>query len=109
MNGRVPGRRTPEPPTAYYDAVAATYAEYADSFATEELLGDFLSGISPFDIVLDVGCGTGRDLRSLSAVAQFAVGIDVSAGLLGEAQQHCTAPVSRSDARSLPFRAGTFS
>ena len=50
----------------------------------------WLSGkqIQKLDSVLDFGCGTGRLLIPLSAVAEQAVGIDVSGSVLKEAQRN---------------------
>lgn len=56
--------------------------------------------------VLDVGCGTGHLTRSLAGV-NFAVGIDLSAGMLRFAAAKGLAPV-RGSGLGLPFKDGTF-
>lgn len=50
---------------------------------------------------LDVGCGSGRYLRELTARGAIASGIDLSAAMLAEAQI-VGRPVARADLRSLP-------
>jgi demethylmenaquinone methyltransferase/2-methoxy-6-polyprenyl-1,4-benzoquinol methylase len=51
-------------------------------------------GLRPGDKVLDVGCGTGRSLEHLQKAvgpAGRVYGIDISAGMLGKAQEFCDA------------------
>jgi SAM-dependent methyltransferase len=54
--------------------------------------------------VLDIGCGTGRDLSDLGAGA---LGIDASREMVGLAAGR-GATVGQADARALPFRSGSF-
>lgn len=56
--------------------------------------------------VLDVGCGTGHLAQPLAG-ANFAVGIDLSAGMLRFAAAKGLAPV-RGSGLDLPFKDGTF-
>jgi SAM-dependent methyltransferase len=67
------------------------------------------------DSVLDVGCGTGDDLRSLSEIVGpegRVVGIDVSEELVAEARRrtrdHPAIDVVTADAEAMPFGAGEF-
>ena len=56
--------------------------------------------------ILDAGCGTGRNLRTLAALGASVIGIDFSAGMLRSARG---LPVAQADLqRAFPFRAGTF-
>ncbi|WP_205314627.1 class I SAM-dependent DNA methyltransferase [Nocardioides houyundeii] len=77
-----------------YDALAAAYDEafptgyvssverQAIALFAEDLVATGLQGT-----VVDVGCGTGRVTRDLSARGLEVLGVDPSAGMLGRAQQ----------------------
>ncbi len=52
--------------------------------------------------VLEVGCGTGRILERLAGVADQAVGVDLSPGMLEKARQRGL-EVHQADATELPF------
>lgn len=61
--------------------------------------------------VLDLGCGTGIFTRRLADAAGYAVGIDVSVGLLRKAREKMAGAkgaVLVADATRLPFRPGVF-
>ncbi len=58
--------------------------------------------------VLDIGCGTGRNLP-LYAQDTFVVGLDPSADALAKAKRRAPhVPLVRASAEALPFRAGAF-
>ncbi len=63
--------------------------------------------------VLEVGCGAASCARWLTARGAMAVGIDVSAGMLGQAvagaeRSGVQVPLVQADATHLPFRAASF-
>jgi len=62
------------------------------------------------ELVLDAGCGTGRNLRPLLRTGTIAVGIDFSGAMLAIARrQAARAPVALADLqRGLPFGGGVF-
>lgn len=62
-----------------------------------------LIGLRAGEVVLDVGCGTGRHVQSLRERRIDAVGVDVSRELLAGAPPGC---VVAADARRLPLRDG---
>jgi ubiquinone/menaquinone biosynthesis C-methylase UbiE len=66
----------------------------------------------PGDRVLDVGCGTGAAVRSAAPIVDFAVGVDLSRGMIDRARElaHGTPNVqfSVADAGALPFDDATF-
>lgn len=71
-----------------------------------------LLDLNPGDHFLDVGCATGGAVRTASAIAGTAIGIDRSTGMIRHARrltpQHDQAVFVIADAESLPFRAWTF-
>ena len=95
--------------------VAAAYDEIAAAFAARnaamphvflELGARFLALVRPGAAVLDVGCGTGRDLAWLAEQGAVVVGGDRSAGMLAQARQHAAGSLLQLDMRSLPFADG---
>jgi ubiquinone/menaquinone biosynthesis C-methylase UbiE len=58
--------------------------------------------------VLEIGCGTAHFARWLGEQALAAVGLDLSAAMLTEAQVLDGVPLVRGDARRLPFADGAF-
>jgi SAM-dependent methyltransferase len=66
-------------------------------------------GIGPDDVVLDVGCGPGIELRAMAERARLAVGLDLSATMAaGAAANAPGTAVLRADAQHLPFPSRTF-
>lgn len=78
---------------------------HADTFAAvvSPQLQWLLSRTSSGDVVLDVGCGTGRDVRLLCSLERIAVGVDLVAEMLTGVNGTAVC-----DARVLPFAADTF-
>ena len=60
--------------------------------------------------ILDVGCGTGANLRALRALfpASAVVGVDVADAALRHAQRRGGAPLACASANELPFRDARF-
>lgn len=90
-----------------YNATARIYDErYA---AEQETKIGFLTGrLRPErgELVLDVGCGTGKLFESLKG-GPFCVGIDPSLGMLREAKlKGTTGEVILADAEHIPIRSG---
>lgn len=97
--------------SAYAGRVGA-YAE-ANGNRAGGLVERFLSGLCPADdVILDAGCGPGRDLVRFAERGHCAVGVDLSAEMLSFAAEACEGwPVrlQEADLRRLPFEAGSFS
>lgn len=95
---------------AAYDEVAAAFADrngtMPDAFV--EMTPRFLALVRPAALVLDVGCGAGRDLAWLAAQGARVVGGDLSVGMLAQARQHGAGRLVRLDMRRLPFPDGAF-
>lgn len=69
------------------------------------------AGFEPGMRILDLATGTGLVLRSACKVGgrgSLAVGVDASAGMLGECRARCDAPLVQGRAEKLPFVNGAF-
>jgi ubiquinone/menaquinone biosynthesis C-methylase UbiE/GNAT superfamily N-acetyltransferase len=93
---------------AYLDTVAGALAEHKRASIDA-------MGLRPGDAGLDVGCGTGDDVRLIAkrvGASGRAVGVDVSADLLAAARERTPAGVAAefvaADAHALPFADGEF-
>jgi ubiquinone/menaquinone biosynthesis C-methylase UbiE len=91
----------------YLDEQAATAFWRARKAVSLELLE-----LRPGTLALDVGCGTGEEVRAMAARAGRAVGVDASRPLIEEARRRTTtdqaATFKVGDALALPFDDGTF-
>jgi len=92
----------------YYEA----WYETPEGRRADELekasLGQMLENFPQARSALEVGCGTGHFTRWLRERGLFAVGLDLSAPMLTEAQSLDGLPLVRGDAYRLPFADGTF-
>lgn len=104
--------QAPEPPAAgsYYteigDFQGAAYERNAFALGTVQEVGFLWDALdlSPGQVVVDVGCGTGRHARALAERGARTVGVDISQGLLTAAAAHGgTAAFVRADARRIPL------
>ena len=95
---------------ATIDSYDRSAVDYAARFAATELdipMARFVDLLpSKTGRVLDAGCGAGRDLESLRSRGLKPIGVDLSTGLLREAQRRTTAPLIQGDLRRLPFADG---
>jgi ubiquinone/menaquinone biosynthesis C-methylase UbiE len=99
-----------------YDRIAVTYNQRFDenarsgtSEALLEIARQLEDGLRRAPRVLEVGCGTGKWLADLSPVAGAAYGLDLSAGMLRQAQERGAAlRLVRGRAGRLPFAAASF-
>jgi ubiquinone/menaquinone biosynthesis C-methylase UbiE len=68
--------------------------------------------LGPDDRFLDVGCGSGAAVRRAATVAQRAVGVDLSPGMIGRARELArevpNVEFVEGDAEALPFADGEF-
>lgn len=98
-----------------YDNAPDDYAERFRQSDISPLRDQFIAGLgSDCGLVIDAGCGTGRDLAEFAAAGLDVVGIDLSAGLLEEASKHLAkegrnAGLMHCDFRDLPFDDGAIS
>jgi SAM-dependent methyltransferase len=93
----------------YDDHAAAYAARWTDpATAAGGLLNWFAATVPAGGLVVDVGCGPGRDLRLLQGRGFRAVGMDLSARMLAQArQQGATGPLVQADMTRLPLRPGS--
>lgn len=64
---------------------------------------------APTDLVLDAGAGTGVSTGEFAAAGAYAVGVDLSLGMLAAGRRHRPhLPLLAGDALALPFRDATF-
>ena len=102
----------PEPPpsgscyTDVGDFQGAAYERNAFALGTRqevEFLWDAL-GLRADQVLLDVGCGTGRHTRAFAERGLRSIGVDISPGLLRAAAAHGTAAAFvLADARAMPL------
>ena len=93
---------------AHYEAWYETPEGRRADELEKAVLGWLLQGFSRPDSVLEAGCGTAHFTRWLSEQGLAAVGLDLSAGMLAQAQAPGGIPLVRGDARRLPFADGAF-
>lgn len=89
---------------AWYETVEGRRADELE----KAVLGRLLQGFPRSGSVLEIGCGTGHFTRWLSDEGLAAVGLDLSAAMLAQAQALDGVPLMRGDARRLPFADGAF-
>jgi len=97
-------------PQEYYDDFSKVYDNPRDSgyhLFLDELETDILKHYVTGKTVLEAGCGTGLILKRVAAVAQKAVGVDLSPGMLEKARARGL-ECSQADLSSLPFPDSTF-
>ena len=109
-----------EPPAddlqAVYDRIATHFAqtrEYAWP-EVEAFVSDELDRCGELDRALDMGCGNGRHAQLLAENGADVVGVDVSRGLLAEADSRATGrefavDLVQGDAGRLPLKSDQFS
>jgi len=76
-------------PEKFWDLISAKYAAspISDRTAYETKIEKIKSCLSPDDVVLDIGCGTGTQCGDLAGHVKQVTGIDISSKLLAIAEQ----------------------
>ena len=85
-------------------AVAAHHAAYRPSLH-DRILAPVLDDRGPFDVGLDVGCGTGRSAVALAAHCTRVQGVDPSPAMLAQATAHDRITYREGNAEALPLPA----
>jgi SAM-dependent methyltransferase len=86
----------------YPPVVAAHYAAYRPPLH-DRLLARVLGDRGPFDVGLDVGCGTGRSAVALAAHCARVYGVDPSPAMLEQATAHDRVTYREGAAEALPL------
>lgn len=66
------------PTIAFYDKNAQTFCSSTQSVEMSDILRPFLAYVKPQGVVLDLGCGTGRDSLTLQNLGYSVVSVDAS-------------------------------
>lgn len=69
---------------------------------------EFIGGLKRGSLVLDVGCGNGRNAAAAEAAGHRVVGFDSSLAMLATAARRCACQLVLADAASAPFKSRTF-
>jgi len=79
-------------PERFWDLISSKYAAspISDITAYETKIEKIKSYLSPENVVLDIGCGTGTQCGDLAANVKQVTGIDISSKLLAIAEQRKT-------------------
>jgi ubiquinone/menaquinone biosynthesis C-methylase UbiE len=93
-----------------YDQIAATYDQRYGALEYEGIASTLLALArdGAVDRILEVGCGTGRWLAELQTVAPHVYGLDVSLGMLKEADPELMGCLVCGQASDLPFSEALF-
>lgn len=92
----------------YYRANAARYAAEVASYEMDRSLDDFTGHLSEGDVVLDVGCGSGRDLTALKRRGFAVIGVEIVDELAEIARRSSNSKVVTADLRNMPFNQCSF-
>ena len=92
----------------YYESHANEYFSITRSINLEHLWNKLTQNLNAYDFVLDLGCGSGRDVSYFSRQNFNVIGFDYSFNLLKLAQGITAQPLILGDIRYLPFKHDTF-
>ena len=97
-----------------YDRIVHSYAQrniemvpYVEK-AAEQMLNAVQSTAEIPQRLLDVGCGTGRDMHWFETRGMKMLGADLSSGMLHETQQKVQGGLVQADMTTLPYRSAWF-
>jgi ubiquinone/menaquinone biosynthesis C-methylase UbiE len=95
---------------AVYDQIAEQFAGANANMPPDLIVAadQFLNLIKPGALILDLGCGAGRDMAWFENQGATVVGSDLSAGMLAQARIRVRGKLVQSDMRRLPFQRGCF-
>lgn len=93
-----------------YHHIAAQFAAVTADMpeAVANSIEKFLSQIRPDGLILDLGCGPGRDLAWMEARRAHVVGADLAFGMLAQAKQRAGKWLCQMEMRQLGFATGRF-
>ena len=92
----------------FYEESALDYSRLTSSRSMDDSLVPFSKLITPGGSVIDLGCGSGRDLASFLRLGFRPIGLDLSRNLAEIAAGMSDCPVVIGDLRSPPFADSSF-
>lgn len=96
-------KNTDEMNLAYYEANARNYADITQSAKISSLHDKFLINLPHKAKMLDVGCGSGRDLKVFKDRGLFAIGLEPSHALAEIARNHSGCEVTVEKIENIKF------
>jgi len=94
--------------TDYYEIHAGDYHARTFSADPSIFLSPFIAFLPPLARILDVGCGSGRDLLWLKQRGFATTGLERSASLANLARSHTGCPVIEGDLETFDFSMGSW-
>lgn len=88
--------------TATYDRIARDFAERVWDIRLDHAFAALAALLPPGALVLDLGCGPGRDTALLREQGYRVIGMDLSMGMLGEALRRAGPGFACADMRRIP-------
>lgn len=92
----------------YYETHAQEYFQATYTTQLGRLWDTLTRNLSQHASILDIGCGSGRDVRFFGEHGFNAIGIDYSFSLLKLASNFADRPMARGDVSYLPFKKHAF-
>ena len=81
----------------FYKKTASSYADKTFKADVDEIRGRFLSYLEPNASILDLGCGSGRDLMAFTEAGFTATGVDSAEDMCAIARRHSGCKVYNTD------------
>ena len=92
-----------------YNQIAKIYADYTFNRLFQYHLNEFISLIPKDAKILDIGCGSGRDVQYFLDYNLNPIGIDISHEMINEAKTRVpNGDFKKMDMRNLKFKENTF-
>ena len=92
----------------YYNSNSKQYFDKTSSVALDAWWGIADKHITNGSVILDLGSGSGRDLKYFSQQHDRVIGLDYSLSLAKIAHDHSHKPVIQADMRTIPFKQDAF-
>ncbi|MCG8352246.1 MAG: class I SAM-dependent methyltransferase, partial [Chloroflexales bacterium] len=99
---------TADPTRNYYETHASEYFRITYQTDLSPLWMKLRRNLKPNATILDIGCGSGRDLRHFAQQGFRVVGIDYAFHMLQLAQAFSQQPIDLDNIVHLPFKQHTF-
>ena len=94
--------------TSFYEDHHRRYFKSTAKLDPSSFLTPFIKGLAPGSTILDVGCGSGRDLRWLAEQGFKPTGFELSPNLARLAEDYSRQPVIQGDFTRYDFSAHKF-